>query len=129
MKFSKLVFISSLLFSGCGQRHTIEHTKQADYSALDLVLPQRFTTFQDGYIVYVEKRSGTNLQNIVVFKTVPDRDTRTAKMTIYANAGTISPDVDKRSLKLSLRDARCVTVNMAIPQTATIKEMVILLHE
>ena len=129
MKFAKIIFISSLLISGCGQKHTIKHTIRADHLAMDLVLTDRFTTFQDGYILYVEKRSGTNLQNITVFKTVTDGDTRTAKMTIHANAGTVSPDVDKRSLKLSLRDARCLTVNMTVPHITTNKEMVILLHE
>jgi len=129
MKFSEIIFILSVLLSGCGQKHTIKHTMRADHSAMDLVLTDRFTTFQGGYILYVEKRSGTNLQNITVFKTEPDGDTRTAKMTIHAEAGTLSPDFDKRTLKLSLRDARCVTVNMTVPKITTSKEMVILLRE
>jgi hypothetical protein len=117
MRATLTILLFSLLLYGCSQKHTLS----ADDLAMILVPTGQYITFHDGYVLYVEKRDGTTIQNITVYKTTSDGDTTTT----HADTGTVLLSLDDRSLKLTLQDARSVSGS----NITTNKELILVLHD
>jgi len=120
MKASQAVLLLSLALSGCSQKHATP----ADLSTRILVPTGVFIKCRDGYVLFVEKRNGTALQNVMVYRTTSDGGRETIE-TIHADNGTVSPAPDLKSMKLTLQDARSVSGS----HTTTNRELVLVMHE
>ena len=101
----------------------MKHLTSADLATI-MVPTGRYIEFRDGYVLFVEKRDGTALQNITVYKAASDGGKTTIKTTIRADNGTFSPGPDERTMKITLQDARSASGS----NTTTNKELILMLR-
>ena len=120
MKTTMIVLLTSLILCGCSQKQ--ESTPSPTFY---LVKSGRLSRWQDGYILYVEKRDGTALHNIMIFKMASDGTNATT--SIKAETGTVSAGLDKSSVKIVLHDAQ--SSNISNKTVTTSKELMFTLHE
>jgi hypothetical protein len=99
------ILLSIAVVCGCSQKHAIS----ADVQAAALVPTGVFIQCRDGYVLFVEKRNGTALENITVYKSKTNGGKATITTTIKAANGSVSPSLEDRSMTIGLEDARTVS--------------------
>jgi hypothetical protein len=114
MKNKPIILFLGLLLCGCSHKQ-----------AIDLVKSGEFTTWSNGYVLYVDKRVGDSLTHIQVTSKTPDKN-----IMLTANDGVIAAGPDADSIKLTLHTVRSLAVdNAGIIKSAATNEQTIILHE
>ncbi len=84
MKNIFLILLSSLVLCGCSKEPTV-----SPGPAIDRIQAGKVSLWSSGYSLYVEKRDGTNVEDVWISGTLSNG----VKQTVTAETATISPRV------------------------------------